>query len=170
MEGPVAQSGEETKTELARRLMEGEGMDKDEAKALKLLEECVACGDAEAMLLLAEYCAFGRGMEQNKERAETLISESAKNKNKEAALLMKYINEWKGDEDIDLTRLWTNSHEVGWKRFHRWFDSGYLKGGLTAERFALPLVIILHETMQFDCEHINKDAWKSFSVTQLVFA
>ena len=84
-------------------------MDKDEAKALSLLEECVACGDTEAMLLLAEYCAFGRGMEQNKERAEALISDSAKNKNKEAAVLMKAINEWKGDEDIDLTRLWTNT-------------------------------------------------------------
>lgn len=109
LEEPTAPSGEESKTELARRLMDGDGMDKDEAKALSLLEECVACGDTEAMLLLAEYCAFGRGMEQNKERAEALISDSAKNKNKEAAVLMKAINEWKGDEDIDLTRLWTNT-------------------------------------------------------------
>ena len=102
---PAALGVEESMTNMAKRLMEGDGVDKDEAKAVSLLEEGVASGESEAMLLLAEYCAFGRGMEQNKERAETLVSDAAKNMNKEAMFLMKHINEWKGDEDIDLTRL-----------------------------------------------------------------
>ena len=37
---------------------------------------------------------------------------------------------------------------------------GYLKGGLTAERFAIPLIIILHEKMQFDCGFMNNNVWK----------
>ena len=115
LEEPVAQRCEDSKTEEARRLMEGEGVEKDEAKAISILEELVASGDTEAMLLLAEYCAFGRGMEQNKERAETLISEAATKKNKEAAILMKAISEWKGDEDIDLIRLFR-------KDSHCWCD------------------------------------------------
>ena len=63
---------------MARRLLEGDGVDKDEAKAVSLLEDCVAHGDADAMVMLAKCCALGRGMEHNAERAEALVSDASK--------------------------------------------------------------------------------------------
>ena len=74
--------------EMARRLMEGDGVDKDEAKAVSLLEDCVAHGDADAMVMLAKCCALARGMERNAERAEALVSEAAKKGNNEARILL----------------------------------------------------------------------------------
>ena len=90
---------------MARQLMEGDGVDKDEAKALSLLEDCVALGDADAMVMLAKCCALGRGMEHNAERAETLVSDAAEKGNDEACILFQFINDWKGEEYIDLERL-----------------------------------------------------------------
>ena len=90
---------------MARRLLEGDGVDKDEAKAVSLLEDCVAHGDVDAMVMLAKCCALGRGMEHNAERAEALVSEAAKKRNHEARILLRIINEWKDKERIDLERL-----------------------------------------------------------------
>ena len=74
----VAQGDMDAKRELARRLMEGNGVPQNHPKAVALLEDCVALGDADAMLMLAKCCAFGRGMEHNAERAESLISRGCK--------------------------------------------------------------------------------------------
>ena len=90
---------------MARRLMEGDGVDKDEAKAVSLLEDCVAHGDADAMVMLAKCCALARGMEHNAERAEALVSEAAKKGNDEARILLQLINDWKGKGHIDLKGL-----------------------------------------------------------------
>ena len=95
LEDPETQEDMEAKREMARRLMEGDGVDKDEAKAVSLLEDCVAHGDTDAMLMLAKCCAFGHGIEHNAERAESLISEAANKGNEEAQCLMRLFNEWK---------------------------------------------------------------------------
>ena len=98
----ATQEDMEAKREMARRLLEGDGVDKDEAKAVSLLEDCVAHGDADAMVMLAKCCALGRGTGQNAERAEALVSEAAEKGNHEARILLQLINEWKGKTHIDL--------------------------------------------------------------------
>ena len=90
---------------MARRLLEGDGVDKDEAKAVSLLEDCVAHGDADAMVMLAKCCALGRGTGQNAERAEALVSDAAEKGNHEARFLLQLINKWKGKESIGLWGL-----------------------------------------------------------------
>ena len=80
-------------------------MDKDEAKAVSLLEDCVAHGDTDAMVMLAKCCALGRGVERNAERADALVSEAAEKGNDEARILLKLINDWKGEESISLWSL-----------------------------------------------------------------
>ena len=94
-----------TKKKMARRLLIGDGVDKDEAKAVSILEDCVARGDADAMVMLAKCCAFACGMEHNAERAEALVSDAAEKGNREARILMQLINDWKGQERIDLACL-----------------------------------------------------------------
>ena len=101
----TTQEDMEEKREMARRLMEGDGVDKDEAKAVSLLEDCVAHGDADAMVLLAICCALGRGIEHSAERAEALVSEAAKKGNHEARVLLQLINDCKGKERFDSRRL-----------------------------------------------------------------
>ena len=95
----------EAKKEMARQLMEGDGLDKDEAKAVSLLEDCVAHGDAYAMLMLAKCCALARSMKHDAERAEALVSEAAEKGNDEARILFQFINDWKGEECLDLWGL-----------------------------------------------------------------
>ena len=95
----------EVKRETARRLLEGDDVDKDEAKAVSLLEDCVAHGDADAMVMLAKCCALGRGMKPNAERAEALVSDAAEKGNDEARILLQLVNDWKGKESIDLGSL-----------------------------------------------------------------
>ena len=90
-----------TKKKMARQLLIGDGVDKDEAKAVLLLEDCVAHGDVVAMMMLAKCCALARGMEHNAERAEALLSDAAQKENDEARFLMQLINDWKGKECID---------------------------------------------------------------------
>ena len=102
MDVSATQEEIEAKKEMARQLMEGDGVDKDEAKAVSLLEDCVAHGDADAMVMLAKCCALGLGMEHNAERAEALVSEAAEKGNDEARILLKLISDWKGNEYIDL--------------------------------------------------------------------
>ena len=90
---------------MARRLVEGDGVDKDEAKAVSLLEDCVTHGDADAMVMLVKCCALALGMEHDAERAEALVSEAAEKGNDEARIMLQLINEWKGEERIDLKGL-----------------------------------------------------------------
>ena len=101
----VSQGHVKAKIELAKRLMEGEGVDKNEPRAVDLLEDCVAFGDAYSMLRLAKCCALGCGIAQNGVRAETLVTESAKKENKEAQTLMEIINDCKEKETISLFGL-----------------------------------------------------------------
>ena len=95
----------EAKREMARRLLNGDGVDKDEAKAVSILEDCVALGDADAMVMLAKCCALARGTEHNAKRAEALVSQAAEKGNDEARILMQLINDWKGQERIVLESL-----------------------------------------------------------------
>ena len=101
----IAQGDLCAKTEFARRMLKGDGVDKNEAKAVSLLEDCVAHGDADAMLMLAKCCALGCGIKYDAKRAEVLMSEAAKKGNDEALILMKLINDWKGEETVDLGGL-----------------------------------------------------------------
>ena len=101
----VARGEMDAKRARAIRLMEGNGVPQNHAKAVALLEDCVALGDTESMLLLANCCAFGRGMEHNAERAESLICEAAEKRNREALCLMKLINDWKVTDEVDLSSL-----------------------------------------------------------------
>ena len=104
----------EAKREMARRLLIGDGVDKDQAKAVSILEDCVAHGDADAMVMLAKCCALARGMEHNAERAEALVSDAAQKGNHEARILMRFINYWKGKESIPfggLRKCLLNKHK-----------------------------------------------------------
>ena len=100
LEESSAQGKNEEKKELARRLLEGEGVDKNETKAVSLLEDCITCGDAEAYMMLAECCAFGLGTERNVERAKTLVTEAAKKGNHEGQTLMELLEECKDKDKI----------------------------------------------------------------------
>ena len=90
---------------MARRLLEGDGVDKDEAKAVSLLEDCVILDDPYGILMLAKCCALGRGMGHNAERAEALVSEAAEKGNDEARILLQLINDWKQKELFELAGL-----------------------------------------------------------------
>ena len=106
IEDLAVQEDMEAKNEMARRLLEGVGVDKDEAKAVSLLKDCVAHGDADATMMLAKCCALGVGMEHNTKRAEALVSDAAKKGSDEARILLQLINEWKGKKNLDLRGLW----------------------------------------------------------------
>ena len=95
----------EAKREMARRLLIGDGVDKDQAKAVSILEDCVALGDTDAMVMLAKCCAFARGMEHNAGRAEALLSDAAQKGNHEARILMQLINDWNEQKPVDLKSL-----------------------------------------------------------------
>ena len=112
----VGQGDTDAKRELARRLMEGNGVPQNHPKAVSLLEDCVALGDADSMLILAKCCALGHGMEHDAERAESLISKAGKKRNPEALCLMRLINDWKGKQRINLRGL-SSTH---WTRICRW--------------------------------------------------
>ena len=91
--------------ELVKWLLFGDGVDKDEAKAVSLLEDCVAHGDTDAMVTLAKCRALARGVEHDAERAETFMSETAEIGNDEAGILLRLINDWKGKQYVDLSCL-----------------------------------------------------------------
>ena len=95
----------DAKKELAIRLLEGNDVPQNHPKAVALLEDCVALGDADSMLMLAKCCALGRGIEQNAERAESLISRAGNKGNEEALCLVELINEWKEKQSINLSSL-----------------------------------------------------------------
>ena len=100
-----AQGSVTTKKRMAKRLLNGDGVDKDQAKAVSILEDCVARGDADAMVMLAKCCALSRGIEHNAERAEALLSDAAEKGNEEARILMQPINNWKGQKCASLWGL-----------------------------------------------------------------
>ena len=101
----LPQGDMDAKREMARRLLIGDGVHKDEAKAVSILEDCVARGDTNAMVMLAKCCALARGMKYNAERAEALLSDAAQKGNHEARILTQLINHCKGKERIDLKSL-----------------------------------------------------------------
>ena len=100
----VGQGDMDAKRELARRLMEGNGVPQNHPKAVALLEDCVALGDTDAMIMLVNCYTLALGMEHNAERAESLICEAANKGNHEAVCLM-WHNNWKGKCSIDLDGL-----------------------------------------------------------------
>ena len=111
-------------------------------KALALLEDCVALGDTEAMLMLAKCCALGHGTGQNAERAESLISDAGKKRNPEALSLMRLIKGWKGRESINLGSLSGSHRKRLSKKFILTFVTGQIKGELTIERVCLLMNIV----------------------------
>ena len=105
LEESGAQGDTEAKREMARRLLIGDGVDKNEAKAVSILEDCVVLGDTDAMVMLAKCCVLARGMKHNAERAEALVSDAAEKGNHEARLLMQLINDWNREKSLDLRSL-----------------------------------------------------------------
>ena len=101
----AAKDDQEAKGVLERRLLKGDITGKDEAKAVSFLEDCVAHGDADAMVMLAKCCALACSMVHDAERAEVLVSEAAEKGNDEARILLQLINDWKGKTHIDLKGL-----------------------------------------------------------------
>ena len=85
---------------LTKNLLKGKGVDKNEAEAVSILEDCVALGNTEAMLMLAECCYVGRGIKQDMERAQALISESAKEGDETALSVLKLIDTFQSGGDI----------------------------------------------------------------------
>ena len=144
----MTQGDMDAKRELAIRLMEGNGVPQNHPKAVALLEDCVALGDAEAMVILAKCCAFGHGMERNAERAESLISEAANKGNEEALCLMELMNNWKGQKGVNLEGLSGSHRKKISGMFIFMFNTGQIKGELTIERVCLLMNIVI-------CKEIN---------------
>ena len=90
LEVSVAQRQRGAKREMAKRLMKGEGVPTNFLLSVAYLEDCVADGDADAMLLLAECCALGHGIEQDRRRAERLVEFAAMKGNDCAKRLMSH--------------------------------------------------------------------------------
>lgn len=140
----------EEKKEQARRLLKG-GTQKNKAKAVELLEDCVALGDADSMLTLAKCYVLGCGIEQNTERAEDLLSECAMKGNREAMLLMKFNKDWKGQDSIDLERLFVSLH-VGTSTAHfLWPLTEKVRGKCTFARFLIIMSIEKWKTVNLSC-------------------
>ena len=138
----VGQGDTDAKRELARRLMEGNGVPQNHPKAVALLEDCVTLGDADAMLIFAKCFAFGRGMEHDAERAESLISEAANKGNEEALCLMELMNNWKGQKSVNLEGLSGSHRKKISGMFIFMFNTGQIKGELTIERVCLLMNIV----------------------------
>ena len=151
----VGQGYTDAKRELAIRLMEGNGVPQNHPKAVALLEDCVALGDAGAMPMLANCCALGHGMEHDAERAESLICEAANKGNEEALCLMELINDWKGQHSINLRGLssarWT---KIFRRNIFRFITVGF-KGGRTIERVCLLMNIVPCKAINLSSQ-INK--------------
>lgn len=105
LERLVARGDVEAKIELARRLLKGKGVEKDETKGVAILEECAALGWAKATFMLATCCIFGHGTERNLKRAKTLITDAAEKGLSDAKTLNRFIKEWDGRESVKLERL-----------------------------------------------------------------
>ena len=99
---------QKTKREMAERLLDGDGVEKDEEKAVSLLEDCVAHGDPDAMMMLAKCCALGHGMGHNAERAKVLVSDAAKKGNDEAQHSMRLFDGCARGENISFDCLHSN--------------------------------------------------------------
>lgn len=68
-------------------------------------EDCMASGNRDTMLRLGKQYALGYGVNRDSERAEQLISTSADKENREARVLMDFINKWRNEEKMMLCRL-----------------------------------------------------------------
>lgn len=76
-----------------------------EEMSVSRLEERAANGDTEAMLLLAEHCAFDTEMKRDLGRAEKLVMDAAARGNKEAKYLEQHIAKWRGLSLVELACL-----------------------------------------------------------------
>ena len=155
LEELATQGDVEAKRESARQLMEGDGVDKDEAKAVSLLEDCVARGDADAMVMLAKCYALGHGIEHNAERAEALVSEAAEKGNDEARILLQLINDWKGKTHIDLgclKKCFLTGAQM--RKTHACVVfAGRFRGQCAIERVALVMNIVPCPSLSCNCYH-----------------
>ena len=148
----IPQEDTKAKREMAMRLMEGDGVDKDEAKALSLLEDCVAHGDADAMVMLAKCCALAHGIEHDVERAEALVSEAAEKGNHEARILLQLINDWKGEKYVDFKSLRKCLLRNSNGKTHCCDASaGCVQGDYTIERVALVMIIVPCRDLNLRC-------------------
>ena len=92
--------------ELARRLMDGKGVEKDVARAVSLLEDCLEFGDEIGGLFLAECYAIGHGVEQDVERAEAIISEGTNGPiNVFFRMLKEFLDETRACEKLECLSL-----------------------------------------------------------------
>ena len=155
LEALVAQGDMDAKRELARRLIEGNGVPQNHPKAVALLEDCVALGDTDAMLMLSKCCAFGYGTKYNAERAESLISEAASKGNHEAVCLMKLIGEWKEKQSIDLRRCLCDV-EMSSGSLFKCCVTGRIGGKLTIERVFLLLNIVPCNEINLSCQSCSQ--------------
>ena len=75
--------------------------------------------DAEAMVMLAKYCAFGHGIEDDRERAKELIVEAAKKGNQEAFSLIRLINSWNEEKEwANVSGLINRTNTPSFCNFH----------------------------------------------------
>ena len=86
---------------MAKRLLEGDSVDKDEVNLVSFLRDCVAHYDGNAMVMLAKWCAHGQSIDYNVQRAKALVSEAAEKGNDEARILLQIINECEMEEPMN---------------------------------------------------------------------
>lgn len=82
------------------------GVEKDVARAVSLLEECLEFGDEIGGLFLAECYAIGHGVEQDVERAEAIISEGTNGPiNVFFRMLKEFLDETRACEKLECLSL-----------------------------------------------------------------
>ena len=104
LEELAAQGTVKAKQEFSRRLLEGRS-NKNKEKAVALLEDCVSCGDDDALLMLANCCALGLGTNRDVERAKALVREAAKKGQEEGQSLMRLLEIFKNKSEINVSGL-----------------------------------------------------------------
>ena len=150
-------------TEFARRHLEGDGMERDEMKAVEVLEDCAHSEIPDAMLMLAKCCALGRGIARDTRRARKLISDAAKRGNEEAGLLMKLFNELRQQHRVDLWSLYHTRSQENVACFHFvLLPIEGIKGEYTIERVALLLAVSSWESVE-----LNRKSQEQHSVSML---
>lgn len=100
----------EAQLNLAVLIRQGQGTEKDEAKALEWTEKAAAQDWAEAQYQLGNLYEFGRGVPQSYEQAAALYSKAAEKGHAEAQtnLAVLYANGQGVNQDIILAYVWSN--------------------------------------------------------------
>ena len=148
---------------IAWMLLDGDD-EEDEEVAVWILEDCVALGDTEAMVMLAKCCALARGIEHNGERAEALLSDAAQKGNEEARILMQLINDWKGKECISLGGVKKQLHGNPYGRHcYVVLPGGLVKGEWTIERVAFVMNIVPCRELDLEGQTSERQSHEFFS-------